>query len=283
MTNFILSLIICHLINDFIFQTKQCVKSKWKLNIYAHIEHSFYGSLLFFLTSFIFFDLNFLESTTLAFFIFITHLIVDYLKCILSKKIENPSIKLILFILDQIIHLILIINISRFLFEQSFNNNNPIYFKNLVITIAFIFVSFCSSVIIGNILSIIYFPFTNFDTKIKELISLHIEKDNKQEKKVTRQFNLLPIGKTIGILERSILYITLLTLGIKNAGFIITGLLTLKSLTRFKFMEIKVFSEYYLIGTLLSFILALSPIFISNLIPNKLEFIKWIIKIFTFI
>lgn len=281
MTNFILSLIICHLINDFIFQTKQCVKKKCSLDVNAHILHSFYGSILIFITSFIFFHLNFFECSVLAFFIFFIHLMIDFGKCFISKKIKTPIANFVLFILDQLIHLIVIINLSNVLFKENFNSSNSIYLKNQMIVIAFIFVSFCSAVIIGNILNIIYYPFSNFDSKFKELICLHIEKP--REKNTTRQFNLLPIGKTIGILERSILFISLLTLGIKDAGFVLTGLLTLKSLTRFKFMEIKVFSEYYLIGTLLSFIFALSPFFLLHLIPNKIKFIEWLISFFTFI
>ena len=55
-------------------------------------------------------------------------------------------------------------------------------------------------------------------------------------------------GKWIGILERILISIFLFSNQISSIGFVIA----VKSLARFKMMENKIFSEYYLLGTLTS-------------------------------
>lgn len=58
------------------------------------------------------------------------------------------------------------------------------------------------------------------------------------------------VGRIIGILERAILYILISTdAGYSSLGYIFAA----KSLTRFKAMDKKEFSEYYLLGTLVSY------------------------------
>lgn len=57
-------------------------------------------------------------------------------------------------------------------------------------------------------------------------------------------------GKWIGILERILILMFLLSNQLASIGFIIA----VKSLARFKMMENKIFSEYFLIGTLMSLV-----------------------------
>lgn len=58
------------------------------------------------------------------------------------------------------------------------------------------------------------------------------------------------MGRIIGILERAVLFILISTdAGYSSLGFIFTA----KSLTRFKALDKKEFSEYYLLGTLISY------------------------------
>lgn len=59
------------------------------------------------------------------------------------------------------------------------------------------------------------------------------------------------VGRIIGILERAILYILISTdAGYSSLGYIFAA----KSLTRFKALDKKEFSEYYFLGTLISYL-----------------------------
>ena len=58
----------------------------------------------------------------------------------------------------------------------------------------------------------------------------------------------LQMGRLIGILERTILYILIITGNLSTIGFIIAA----KAVARFKELEDKEFAEYFLVGTLAS-------------------------------
>ncbi len=58
----------------------------------------------------------------------------------------------------------------------------------------------------------------------------------------------LKMGKLIGVLERTILYVLIMTGNITTIGFIIAA----KALARFKELEDRKFAEYFLVGTLAS-------------------------------
>jgi hypothetical protein len=60
-------------------------------------------------------------------------------------------------------------------------------------------------------------------------------------------------GRTIGFLERAII----LTLTLSGAYTSIAFVLTAKSIARYKELENKDFAEYYLVGTLLSTLIAI--------------------------
>ena len=73
-------------------------------------------------------------------------------------------------------------------------------------------------------------------------------------------------GRIIGMLERSIVF----TLGLLGEFGAISFVLAAKSMARFKQLEERQFAEYYLIGTLLSFFLALICALITKGIINYL-------------
>ncbi len=65
--------------------------------------------------------------------------------------------------------------------------------------------------------------------------------------------NTVKAGKWIGILERALILILYYMDSLASIGFVIAA----KSLVRFKLMDNKMFSEYYLLGTLLSVVYTL--------------------------
>ncbi|MBN1984620.1 MAG: hypothetical protein JW795_24050 [Chitinivibrionales bacterium] len=78
----------------------------------------------------------------------------------------------------------------------------------------------------------------------------HPGKNNSGGSEGQREFNN---GRIIGILERTIIYILVLSSQYSALGFILAA----KAFTRFKELDNKQFAEYVLIGTLLSLVLAI--------------------------
>jgi hypothetical protein len=73
-----------------------------------------------------------------------------------------------------------------------------------------------------------------------------------------REYNT---GRVIGILERIIIYVAVLTDQIAAIGLV----LAVKGLARFKEMDDRPFAEYVLVGTLLSLLLA---VFVALLVKS---------------
>ncbi|WP_455464982.1 hypothetical protein [Candidatus Hodarchaeum mangrovi] len=90
--------------------------------------------------------------------------------------------------------------------------------------------------------------FVSFVLKI--LLMLQVDKDN-MTKNITK--GLRGAGIFVGILERAIV----LTLSLLNQFGAISFVFLAKSMARFKQLEQRDFAEYYLIGTLTSFFIAL--------------------------
>ncbi|NHJ02314.1 MAG: hypothetical protein EAX86_09285 [Candidatus Heimdallarchaeota archaeon] len=82
---------------------------------------------------------------------------------------------------------------------------------------------------------------------------LKVLRTNKKSESVTPTEGIHGAGIIVGILERTII----LTLGLLNQYSAISFVLAAKSMARFKQLEKQDFAEYYLIGTLSSFSIAI--------------------------
>ncbi len=101
------------------------------------------------------------------------------------------------------------------------------------------------------------------------IIFRHSPVKNSEKEKKPREINglnkdLTGAGRMIGMLERSIVFI----LGLLGEYGAISFVLAAKSMARFKQLEERQFAEYYLIGTLSSFFLALVSALITKSILN---------------
>lgn len=291
MNAFILIIISLHMINDFVFQTNNFVEKKKKLKINYHLVHSAFCSVPIILIYFIF-KLTLLKVMGFVICIFLAHFIVDYGKAYFDNKkvklsikvkkiLEHPIFNFLIFILDQVLHIILIINLSYLFFKDYLKSDDLEQIKYLTYFLTFIFITFFTSVTIKYIYDIIYYPNNEYGEDIEKINQSH-HCINEEEKIIYKKFNSLKIGKSIGILERILVFILVLMIGLKECGILIAGLLTLKSITRFKFMDIKIFAEYYLIGTSLSYLMVLFPFFISTMVKSEVQFIIGLIKKLTF-
>ena len=229
-----------HLLADFVFQPENWSDKKSQKAI---TRHHFYHGLVVFITSYLFsLDFGFWIA---ALFITILHFSMDSAKSYLIKKHrqkllqengENEQEKSTkdnapkyLFFFDQAFHIIVLILVSMAYANWwgiSFVKDFPL--KQIAILTGFIFCAKPANILIRNI-----FLFYS--------LSIPREPGDKNLDK-----SLPNAGKLIGITERFIALALVLGGQFTALGFIITA----KSILRF---EVAKLNEYVLVGTLLSF------------------------------
>lgn len=217
-------LLLAHLLGDFLLQPSSWVQDKEKKkhkSIYLYIHTLLHGILAWVLVGEIAF-------VWFAMILALSHGLIDFLKL----YFQNAATKRNWFIVDQIMHLIVIVLIT-------------VLYKNLIIDFkvfdnhfwvlitALLFLTKPTSIIIKNIISI-WTP----------------EDQNGSDT------SLANAGNYIGILERLFVFSFIITGHFEAIGF----LLAAKSIFRFgdlKEAKDRKLTEYVLIGTLLSFGIAL--------------------------
>jgi Protein of unknown function (DUF3307) len=222
----IVKLILAHILGDFLLQPNSWIKAKeekkalaWQL--YAHVFlHGLLSLLLLF-------DITYWKLITTILF---SHLIIDFIKL----KFQTENSRITWFIIDQMLHLAVIVflglywlnkekQLLEFLLSDAF----------IIIATAVLFLTQPVSIL----LSVLIKPWS-------DAIS-----DEKEQ-------SLKNAGKYIGILERLLVFVFICTQHFEAIGF----LLATKSVFRFgdlKESKDRKLTEYILIGTLLSFGIAL--------------------------
>ncbi len=221
-----LKIILAHLIGDFIFQPDSWVMDKNKRKIkssrlYLHVGvHAILLALL----------LEFDTQYWVGYLAIIgSHFIIDIIKANMHSKKYSRE----LFFIDQILH-VLIIAVVAYIYQPiEINNANLLSQNNLLLAASLIMVTYVSAVVIKVAISK-WSP----DTV-----------DENAE-------SLARAGRFIGILERLFVFAFVVTNHWEAIGF----LLAAKSVFRFgdlKESKDRKLTEYILIGTLLSFGLAI--------------------------
>jgi len=216
-------LLLAHIIGDFLLQPSSWVKDKEKLkhrSIYLYLH-----TLLHLLLAWIL--VGKIDFFGFALALAILHGFIDFLKL----YFQNKKTKRIWFSVDQLLHLIVIIAVTLI------HDNTAIDFAQFensfwITSTGIILLTKPTSIIIKNIISI-WTP------------------ENK-----TNDDSLQNAGNYIGILERLFVFFFILTGHFEAIGF----LLAAKSIFRFgdlKEAKDRKLTEYVLIGTLLSFGIAL--------------------------
>ncbi|WP_404428066.1 DUF3307 domain-containing protein [Sutcliffiella horikoshii] len=274
----ILSLILAHLIADFYFQTEHMVKEKRKF-LKLHLFHHA-AVMLFLLLIIYFYQGNDLIKEVLLPTILLVgiHGAIDYLKIFLQEKtdklVQKNAWNLGLFIVDQILHVITILAVCYFTLQvdlQAMFHTVLVQFNikegmrpelGLLEGLLFLVIMLilCTTVT-GHLIRIMLGSLTKhislFEGKytLKDLaISPNSEKNMSEEYTyMVMKHQDLSRGKVIGYLER-LLVVALILMGSFSAvGFIVAA----KSLTRFKQMDDRDWAEYFLLGTLTSFLFAI--------------------------
>ncbi len=244
--NFLLLLLITHFLGDFVLQPTSWVKSKFKYGIASSgfWKHIATHALLLVLIGFM------LPDYSLALVIvLVSHIIIDALKISLLSYLNSDASKIYGFLLDQIFHIIAILIVALNT-SLSFNWELLLQPSVLLVLLGYIFLSLPSS----SIMRVLLTPYTKeVDNTTTSKKSSHwmsyffYEANEKDEQK-----SLKNGGKHIGIIERLLVF-TFIIIGQWSAvGFLITA----KSVFRFGDLnqgKNRQFTEYVLIGTLLSF------------------------------
>lgn len=217
----LLRLFIAHLLSDFVFQSKSMAQQKQWNNRFLYF-HLFIVAVVTAL---------FTVSWIMTVAVFLAHGIIDSVKGILSKR--HTSLTAQLFFLDQIAHIISIISIW-IIYCNNFSLITEVISANLTAKV----------LIIATGYVVLIWPMSHtmkFALKNVEPSTQNTNGD------ITRGGNL------IGIFERIIILTFMLLESYEAIGFLITG----KSIIRFAQTDEKIRSEYVLLGTMLSYSVAI--------------------------
>lgn len=219
----LIKLIFTHLLGDFVFQSDSWIREKENLKLKSSKLYLHVGIHLL---------LNFLVIWNLSLWyipviIAVTHLAIDAWKL----SFQNPQNKRLLFFLDQLFHFLVLLAVVVFVVSPELHWHIPstlwVYLTGIL------FLTSPASIIIKTLIGI-YRP----NTEIESNESLN------------------NAGKYIGILERLLVFVFIITGHWEGVGFLIAA----KSIFRFSDLtqsKDRKLTEYILIGTLLSFGLAI--------------------------
>lgn len=262
----LLLLIISHLICDFIFQGQYILNMRFSKNFKDNLIGNAIHGLTHFCTMFLILiiysslykssKLNYIYYFQILFCIAFLHSIIDEIKTFMIKLKPSFENSIFIFITDQLIHISIIV-----IFISDLNIKN---ISNLLISIISNYPYNIGMLdrwlIVGTIFLSCTWGTGIFIRKYIQAINLKVYRKLIDKKLViVKSVKETDIGSpnggfTIGILER-IFIILVMAIGQPSmVGFVLTA----KSIARFKKMDDSNFAEYFIIGTFISFILAIS-------------------------
>ncbi|MBW7891374.1 MAG: DUF3307 domain-containing protein [Chitinophagaceae bacterium] len=227
MTLFI-RLLLAHLLGDFVFQPDSWVSEKEQKK-YRSIKLYLHGLIHLLLIVVLTWQYDIIP---MALLIAGSHIVIDAVKL----QRQNERTKRVWFFIDQSLHLVVLIVAVWFIFPPDMVWQEAVE-QLLIIATGVLFLLMPSSLIIKMILSK-WAPATEFKTDKIETPSL------------------LHAGMMIGYLERILIFIFILNGQWAAVGFLVTA----KSVFRFSDLKLgqdRKLTEYILIGTLLSFGIAI--------------------------
>ncbi len=273
----LLILILAHLTADFYLQTDKMVNEKYKY-LKLHIFHHFISLLIPF--SVIWYQLNYENFIfyVLAPMIVIlsSHLLIDYIKIKVIDK--NTSSKLAFFLIDQCLHILVIIITYLTVFSVDYrmlisslleivtSDGNLLNTTNTFLFIIIILI--LATTVSGHIVKFLLGTIPN---QLGTFEGSYLFKNEKREdvlkgnvvnqNGVVEEYSYTIItkhdlsrGKLIGYIERMLVLILTFYGAFPAIGFIVAA----KSISRFKQMDDRNWAEYFLLGTLTSMLLGIA-------------------------
>jgi len=222
-----IKLLLAHFIGDFVLQPKSWVNDK-EVNKakskYLYIHIVIHGLILMLLL----WDFNY---WLIALLLMILHGVIDTIKL----YAQNDSNKSKWFLIDQALHMVSILAIWIIFFKPEINFSALLDDKKIwIYSTSILFITVVSSIVIRELLS-------NWSKALND----------------SNEDSLIQAGKYIGMLERIFVFTFVITSNWEGIGF----LLAAKSVFRFGDLtesKDRKLTEYILIGTLLSFGIAIA-------------------------
>lgn len=226
-----------HLLGDFYFQSDELADKK-RNSMKELLKHSLIYFIVFFIVTIIFFDFSILKWAVI---LSIIHFVIDFLKHIIeNSQYHIDEVKI--YILDQLLHIgTIFIAVCTMIWNHEMISYQPIlvYFKIVPADLSFILSWLL-------MICIILIP-ASVTIKIT-LRKFQPENKDKEKGKPSA-------GALIGMLERLFIAMMLSVSQYSAIGFVLTA----KSIARYKkIVDDPEFSEYYLLGTLLSSIIVIA-------------------------
>jgi len=238
-------LFLAHIIGDFYFQSKKMAEQKEK-SVYKVLLHSIFYAMAFFVVILPVINKWLVIAAT---FISLSHLIIDVFKWVIVKRVSkvNEDKNSLVYVIDQIIHLIFIFIASIFVAIKC-DSLNVFSGINYIFNIVGVNKQHALSSLL--LVLLVWKP---ANITIKKIISAYKPVDDFENKAV------INAGGIIGLLERIAILLFLSINQYSAIGLVLTA----KSIARYnKISENKEFAEYYLIGTLLSTVIAVFSYFV---------------------
>ena len=231
-------LLFVHILGDFYFQSQTTARKKVKKLKWVSYHCIIYGVISFVLVKLL--VPNF--SYSLLWLFIIGHAVIDITKYYIVKKyLKNNFYDKYVFIIDQIIHLLILVFISYYALKSGEVYKYNAFINDVLVTMEIPIESLLS---LALKLLLIHKPINIF-------IAL-IMNDYKPEDK--KKDDTIKAGRMIGTVERIIMLFFLSIKQYSSVGLVLTA----KSIARYnKIAEDQKFAEYYLLGTLLSTICVL--------------------------
>lgn len=232
----LIKLLLAHFIADFTFQSTAMVSNKkwFSFQMLMHV-------LIVFICTLLLSQLFFISLV-----ITLLHWITDGIKTEVGSNFKESTV----FILDQIIHIFTIIIVWFFYFNMHNKIFDALYYPLQDYNISLILLAY---------IWIIYPVGYLIKFAVKNIIPISSKPNEDTETKVEHG------GRLIGIFERIIILTFVLLNQYEAIGFLITG----KSIIRFADNNSNLKSEYVLVGTMMSYGIAIvTGVLINYLINN---------------
>jgi hypothetical protein len=241
--------VLAHIITDFVLQTDNQARMKAELRPQAYLKHGL-TLLLCTVTATHFYGLSvalgFSAAAALA------HTAIDYLKNVLTRTAKNPVLQTAGFVLDQAAHLyalyLLWTLFSRALTVEPSPSVLGLYsilFPTLDPASWFAARGWFIENFVLSAVVIVYVLFGAAVFIRMQLDCFNVKKD---------EASVPNTGKCIGVLERAVILLLVMRGEMAAVGFVLAA----KSIARFKQLDDRAFAEYYLVGTLISTLIAVA-------------------------
>lgn len=284
-------LLLSHVLGDFVFQSEALTtakaydknnKRRW---LKAQLMHIYIHLLILLILGFVVGISLEIDTLILLGGYLLSHLLIDIVKSILHKGQNTYKKKLVYYLLDQVLHLLILFGIAQLIFSGTLNvsSGDIFYFLDqsasdfkdyFSILFLALYVVYSGGVFVPLSLNMMYSEYLdkygepnskpNIGKKISEL-SIHQDIkdiDDNQHEEYTYLYSKVSVGKYIGMMERFLIFIGLL---VGNYTLII-GVIGIKTWVRHKEFSKRNFSEYYLLGSMLSIVYSFIAFYSINII-----------------